>query len=821
MALPLPPGFEEAAPAPTPLAMPPGFEENTPAGNVARGAWDAVKQLPSGIVRGLGKVGEQATNFALQSVLNNPVNYFQTSKKDQDLLQRVIGYTVEGLSPKKAIEPYLPKPETAAGRYANSAGEMIGESLPMMGSMYAMAPAIARQAAAAPAQTILGRVVQGGAQQFVNSPVRTVAMDAAGAGAAGLARQRAEDAGYGAIGQTVAAVGGGLVPGVLGAYSSALRGATAAPIGNPTAQSTARARQVAADADSAAFNEHQVRPFGPAFNQGPIASIGKQVTETPLVGSSLRNNLDETYQDMRNASDRLAARISPDATPETAGIAAQQGLERFKNAGLADLPQTTVTNLGLPATRMGPPHTVMSQGALNAANQAAPIRAGISANTAQTSRGVTVPNARPQSQMLTARTGAEHLTDDQLATLVRAPSADTSFGARAEGLYERAWRMVPQMLRSDGTTNSNRLAAVNTRNALGSIEGNIASQIVSQGAIRGDLAERLASPSAHFGLADLRAIRTEVGRSIGNYSPMAQNTLDRSQLKHLYGALSRDIEVGLETLANRAAIRTTANGPNNVSVQTAREAASALHAMRTADRYFRQGMERMDRFAGVVNAQSPEGAAKRLVSAALDGTKGNIRMFRSAMAGLQPEERAQFGAMVVREMGAPIPSARGIVQETGFSANSFVTNFQKMSPEARNLVFAPEHRQSLEELFRVANRISNVEALANTSRSGTNTMNVTGMVGSAASILHGDFVTPLAIGGSALASSVLMSSPRYTQWLTSYIRLRANVRDGSDRAVAPLLRHLGALERGARLHPELWPVYYAVSQEIQDKKAQR
>ena len=562
-------------------------------------------------------------------------------------------------------------------------------------------------------------------------------------------------------------------------------------MGTPTGQSIAAARAAEAVQDDAAHQALGVRPFGPSFNQGPVASVGKQLTETPFIGAPLRNALDETYQNMGQAAGRIADDISPVATAETAGAAAQRGLDRFRFSTLADLDPPDVRALGINPQAPMSPTTVMSRGAAETAEEAAPIWPRIGGRTTTNTRGNPVQSARPLNETFTTRTTAEMLDDDQLARLVRTPATQTSVATRAEALYERAYRMVPDFFRSNNTANGNLLATVNSANAIREIQGQVASNISGQRVINGQVADWLTNPSANMTLATMRSIRTEVGRALSNYNPL-QQSLDKTQLKAIYASLSRDMEVGLQTLANRAAVRSQYgdNSADRVTVRMAQQAAGALRAFRTADRYYRQSMERMDRFSQVLQAQSPEQAANRLVRASMSGNKGDIRQFRAAMAGLRAEERAEFGAMVVRNLGTPNASARGMVQEHGFSAQTFVTNFQKMSPEARNLAFMPEHQRALDQLFRVANRIANVEALANTSRSASNALNVSAIIGSFAQAATGDIVTPIAIGTGGFATSVVMSRPEYVRWMTQYIRLRAAVRNGTDRSVEALQRHM-------------------------------
>lgn len=705
---------------------------------------------------------------------------------------------------------YLEQPEakTTPGRYAAKAGEVVGASAVPVGAVVANAPKLA---ALVPTTTMraTGQTI---GQTVAAAPGTAVALDVASGVTGGLSEQAAKEAGYGPTAQTMAGIAGSFIPGIGAAY----RAPTATPIGTNGGRNIAASRANETAQDIAAFDAQGVRQFGPAYNQGPVGSIGKQLTETPLIGAPLRNNLDETYHDAAAAASRLAADISPTATPESAGAALQSGLARFRNSGLNQLEAGVVEQAGLPSSVQAPIRNVMSAGAAQDAATAAPIRAAIGANVTQTSRGATVPTARTRNQTLTQRTSASDLDDAELQSLVRMPATETSAATRAEALYERSWRMVPSMLRSNGTANPNLVSPVNTRTALSAVDGNIASQISGQGRISGAVADRLRDPRAGITLEDLRAIRTEIGRAMTNWSPAAQNTLDKTQLRQLYGATSRDIEIALETLANRAAIATTRsnNAPNYSGPDVARQAAGALRAFRTADRYFRATQESLDRFATVLNAQSPEAAARRVVQAATAGDKGNIRLVRSAMAGLRQDERAEIGAMVVRALGQPNASARGIVQESGFSPSSFVTRYNNLSPEARNLMFAPEHQRALNQLFRIANRLSNVEALANTSRTGTNTMNMGGAVAAGGSALTGDIMTPIAIGTTGIATSVLMSSPAYTRWMAQYVNLRAAVRSGSDKTIAPLLRHVAGLEGKAQSNPALWPAFVEVSEDV-------
>lgn len=716
--------------------------------------------------------------------------------------------------------------KSKVGEYLRAGGEGVGAAaVPMAGTL----AAASRAPAAQQATSTLGGLWNETLNAVRANPGAAVATDVAASTGSGIGAKVAEDAGFGSTGQLVGSVVGAMVPGGIMAY----RTPTNTRIGTQTGESLARNRANEAARDVEAFDELGVRTFGPAFNQGPVASVGKQITETPILGAPLKNNFDETMQDSANAARRIADDISGSAMPETAGRSVQRGLERYGREGVRAIDEDRLTALGVNPIAPVPAQNIMSNEARNRMVQAETIRNterqtaynqaitnGATPDEATRIAAREVPAlAQGTHNAVLARRGAEDFSDAELSRLISAPSVDTSFRAKQEALYEQAWRQLPTQMRANSTANPQRVAAVNTRQAMDQIQGQISNQISGQTTIGGPLATRLTNDRAHFGLPELRAIRTEVGRSMDEYNP-TQQSLSQSQLRSLYGALSRDIEVGVQDLANRALIasRLPPTAPNYVAPEVANQAARALRYFQRADTYTRAGMERMERFNAVLGTDNPQQAARRMIAAATDNTKGNMQMVRAAAGALRPEDRAELASVMVRELGQPVNSARGIVQEVGWSPNSFVTRWNNMSPEARDMFFGPEHREAIDNLFRVANRLSNVEALTNTSRSGTNSMNLAGGAAGVGSMFAGNFAVPLAIGGSMGVTSILMSRPAYTTWMTKYMNLRAAVRDGSDRTIAPLIRHVSGLERLAHDNPALWPAYAAVASEVDDIK---
>jgi hypothetical protein len=663
----------------------------------------------------------------------------------------------------------------------------------------------------------------------------------------------------------------GLAVGPVTGIQRTLQGAqTAGTVGTRTGAALATERAANAVQDARAFENIDVRKFGPAFNQGPVASVAKQLAETPIIGAPVRNALEESMRDVVSAQGRIADAMAPAASVEQTGAALQRGLDRYRTSGIRGLEPGALSDLGvqpfapgryvgelvspLPGSaplsarrqaivksdgtleyldpskhvimndagrlavyeRAARGGSTMSAGAVERASQAQQARQAIGdVASAATSRGVPVAAARPLDQVMLARRSAEDMSHAELAQIIRAPSSETSFAARQEALFEHAWQQIPAKMKINNAANPDLMAATNTKNAFQAMAAAEAKAGISGGIVGGRFAGMADRVKTNVTLPTMKSMRTEIGRALSNFG-IYDVRLDRTQLKQLYGAISRDIEIGVMDLANRARNQSQLgnNRADAVSLDMARKAEGALYALRRADRYTRMGMERMDRFSKVVGTENPQQAAGLLIRAALDGTKGNMQMLRTAVAVLRPEERNQLSALVFRELGKPQPSAGGIVQELGFSPESAMRRWQEMNPAARRLLFGGEQASATDDFARVVSRLANVEKQTNRSRSGTNTMNLTALVGSAGSIASGNFMLPLGVAGTGLAASILLSRPAYTRWMTTYAQLRAAALRAPINVTAPrILTHINRLGELAKRDQALLPVYRAIAAE--------
>jgi hypothetical protein len=573
-------------------------------------------------------------------------------------------------------------------------------------------------------------------------------------------------------------------------------------------------RAGAAVDDLAAFNRMQVPVFSPAFASTPARSVSKGLAETWGIGAPMQGAIENTYQGMANAANRTADAMSPTSTFDQAGATLQQGLDRFKTAGAQRIEPGVLASRGINPNAQVPPRDIMSAGAATRAAEAVPVRQANQGGMAQTARGVPVPAAQSRAQTLTARRSIEDMEDADVLALVRAPAQETSFATRAEALYENAERQFPRQMRVNETANPQLIRAVNTQRTFAALRQAEEAAQLPGGVVNGRFAGMADRVRTNVTLPTVRAMRSAVGKDLANFS-YGDTGLDRTELKSIYAALSRDIEVAYQDIANRAHLATRAghNQPTRIPVEAARAADRALYELRRADRYFRQGVDRIDSFLSVVGANKPEAAAQKLIKAATEGAQGDYKMFTSAMSALRPEERADFAALVLRELGKPVPSARGIAQEVGFSPSSFTTRYQKIDPRMRAMLFPGQHGQNVEDIFAIGNRLANVERFENVSSSGRMGVNVGGVIASGTALATGNILPMLAGAGGGFGLSYLLSRPAYARWAVTMLRLKEQAVRSPQALNASIVTHINKLAQMAQRDPELIPVLRAVSGE--------
>lgn len=243
----------------------------------------------------------------------------------------------------------------------------------------------------------------------------------------------------------------------------------------------------------------------------------------------------------------------------------------------------------------------------------------------------------------------------------------------------------------------------------------------------------------------VKQTRTMVGKELQNAN--FASDVPVGDWKQLYGGLTDDM---------RAAAQ--GQGPQ------------AEQAFNRANQHFSAVQARNEAIRHVVNKDTPEA----IFTAATQGTDKGATTLNALMKSLPDQSRREVAAAVLDRMGRAVSSQQN-AEGTAFSAQTFLTNWDKLSPRARSVLFdrfGPEFRSKVESITRVAGNLrEGAQIYANPSGTGAaNAQNLTyGALGaSAIPALTGNpwpMVGVASTIGGSNALARLLTNPRSAQWL--------------------------------------------------------
>lgn len=510
-------------------------------------------------------------------------------------------------------------------------------------------------------------------------------------------------------------------------------------------------------ADKASMERLGVEPFGPALADEGMATVANQLSKVPLASQPLVNKIRTSVGQTRDAAERVAAGYGTATTDAQAGAIVQKGLERFRDARPQDIIETNLKTL---------PETPQSLAYLE----------GIAADRA----------------------------------------ANTSFKTKAGALYELAWRGLPEDMRAGrakvvqprftgGLTNTKAtLMEVAERNmslinkgraakaktaAEGDIDG--VAMPVTGGLLGAAIKDVLTTRNANRPLQAMRDLRSELRRLASGMGDTEKNTLKSADLDRIQSAITQDMVALLARNADEYA--------KAGDMATALNIRQSIRRFQQSDTFYRVGQQRIEQIEKLIDAKSPEEVGRKLFAAATARGKGDIQKLIAVQRTLRPEEWNDYVAGVIRHMGEPVASARGIAREQGFSVQSFLTKYQGMEPQARHVLFrsrvSPELAQALDDLAATAGRMAEFEATANTSRTATNAIAMAAAAGGAQQLIANWEAALLSFGGT-YAVSKFLSSPLYVRWLTRAVRIQSDPRLSGGRAWKQHVQQLAAMAEG-------------------------
>ena len=316
------------------------------------------------------------------------------------------------------------------------------------------------------------------------------------------------------------------------------------------------------------------------------------------------------------------------------------------------------------------------------------------------------------------------------------------FKARQGALYDKLDQYIPKDTQVDMTNTVNALRDLNAdipgAPALSKFFKNARMQGI-EAAINSDTNEQ----TTRLPYEALKKLRTLVGREMADSSIISD--VPRSKWTALYGALSKD----LESAAGEA-------GPQ------------ATSAWERANNFTAAGMKRLETLDPIIGRSTPE----KIFQAATSGTQEGATTLRAVTRSLPEDAQKTLAATVLRRMGI---AAAGKQNETGelFSTETFLTNWNKLHPDAKQALFSKygfDFTNALDKIAKVAaNRREGAKIFANPS--GTEAAMTTryGIMGVIGGLLFGHPGAAATLGGGMLASGAgakaLMTNPDFVKWL--------------------------------------------------------
>lgn len=181
----------------------------------------------------------------------------------------------------------------------------------------------------------------------------------------------------------------------------------------------------------------------------------------------------------------------------------------------------------------------------------------------------------------------------------------------------------------------------------------------------------------------LKGIRSQVGEMLGGSELVSG--VSRGQLKRLYGSLSSDMQ------------------------QAARDAGpQAERAFNAANYYYKNGVERMDMLSDLLDKQ---GGPEAVFNSAMSGTRYGASKLRDVLESIGPEQQNVVAATVLKRMGTASPGQQNAAGDA-FSPQTFLSNWHRMSPEAKEALFGDTNNP-------IRSRLENVATVAGNLRAGS------------------------------------------------------------------------------------------------------
>lgn len=259
--------------------------------------------------------------------------------------------------------------------------------------------------------------------------------------------------------------------------------------------------------------------------------------------------------------------------------------------------------------------------------------------------------------------------------------------------------------------------------------------------------------------------RTFLGEKLNNPQLLGDATI--GQLKKLYGAVSNDLGAAAKSVGG-----------------------DASRAWETAQSFWKQGREVIDKHLQSIWKATPAQAYDRILAAAREGgSRADLAKLRTLRDSLDPKELGDVSSTILRELGRPKPGSALALEGQEFSPTTFITEWNKLAPEAKDILFGKigsETRGPIEDIVTVAQGQKGIEMAGNPSGSGR-----WALAGGLGAGLVADPISTLLAAGSTLGAGRAMVSPTTARLAAQFPPLTQAVPETIGAAVAPVQNEEG------------------------------
>lgn len=265
----------------------------------------------------------------------------------------------------------------------------------------------------------------------------------------------------------------------------------------------------------------------------------------------------------------------------------------------------------------------------------------------------------------------------------------------------------------------------------------------------------------------MKRLRTQVGELVDD-SVLSPDTSTR-QLRALYAAMSDDLT---------AAVKATGD-------------AKAAQAVTRANNYYRAGMQRVEALERVIDRS---GGPEAVYRAMFTNSREGGTTLRRVMQSLDGAQQKDLAAATLRRLGRANPSAQDELGEV-FSPETFLTNWNKMAPEAKNALFdrfGSTYRSDLDRLAAATSRAREAaQVLANPSGTAPLGAQVTAYSALGGLLFTGNVAGAAGVGGTMALSNIFaraFTSPKVVRWLAQQTTAPASAVPASINQLAQIAK---------------------------------